>query len=56
MLSMFEVNDSVEVIAGKDDEFHDFVGTVIKIKRNTLLVKDADDDVFEVTESQCKGY
>jgi transcription antitermination factor NusG len=51
--SKFELGDIVEVIANKDDDFHDFAGTVSRIKKNGIIsVRDQEDDVFDCGENQ----
>ena len=53
--SIFEVNDTVEVLANKNDIFNDFCGTVIKIKKDGIVqVRDQEDDVWDCGENQCE--
>jgi len=52
---MFDKGDHVEVLANKDDDFNDFLGTLVGYSGEGILqVKDQDDNVFEVGENQCK--
>jgi hypothetical protein len=52
---MFEIGELVDVIANKDDNFNDFMGTVIGYKEEGIVqVRDQDDDVWDCGENQCE--
>ena len=51
--SMFDKGTQVDVLANKDDDFNDFIGTIVGYAGEGILqVKDQDDNVFEVGENQ----
>jgi vesicle coat complex subunit len=52
---MFDKGEQVEVLANQDDDFNDFLGTIVGYAGEGILqVKDQDDNIFEVGENQCK--
>ena len=53
--TLFEIGDTVEVLANKDDIFKDFCGIVIGYKEEGIVqVRDQDDNVWDVGENQCE--
>ncbi len=51
---MIKKNQTVIVADPKIDDLwnHSFIGTVVEINNNTILVKDQDGDCFEVDKNQ----
>ena len=48
----FLIGDLVDVYANGNDDFMDFTGHVIGFHNNFVMVRDMDDDVFEVDAEQ----
>lgn len=46
------VGETVIATPKGNDDFHEFEGTVIGVRKGFLQVKDQDDDVFDVEVSQ----
>lgn len=56
MKNIYEIGQSVLVTPSEDDEFSEFEGTIVSIEEsflgNRFIVRDQEDDAFEVTEDQ----
>jgi hypothetical protein len=50
---MINTGTKVDVTPKSEDSFFEFCGVVVGYKDNDLLVRDQEDDVFQVSEDQC---